>query len=512
MTKDTVVLCILDGFGISESTEHNAIYQADTPNWDRLIKQYPISRIDASGSSVGLPNGQMGNSEVGHLNIGAGRIVKQLLPLINSEIECGKVKDRPILQDFIRNTKAGNNICHLVGIISDGGVHGYMEHVLAFAEILAAANIQVYIHAILDGRDTAPESALDFLSVVQNRIKSQSNIKIASVTGRYYAMDRDNNWERVKLAYDNIIRGNVNQISDINAYIKESYANNITDEFIMPATISGFAGISDNDSIFFTNFRSDRARQIANALFQDDFTGFERSQKVNFATTLSMAEYSSDLTEILPCLFPVEMPKNTLSDVLADSGLRQLHIAETEKYAHVTFFFNGGAEAPKQGEDRILIPSPNVATFDMQPEMSAVKITEKLVEAINIGQYDFIVVNYANADMVGHTGNFSAAIKAVEVLDDLVARVSDAVIANNGNLIITADHGNIEQMYDQRQDQKHTAHTLNDVPCLLISQQDYNISNGKLCDLAPTILEIMHITQPDEMTGKSLIMENDTNS
>jgi 2,3-bisphosphoglycerate-independent phosphoglycerate mutase len=506
MSKKTHLLCILDGFGISDQKEHNAIHHAKTPTWDRLIKTYPCSLIDASGGSVGLPNGQMGNSEVGHLNIGAGRIVTQLLPKINSEIGSGSIKDNKALQKLIANTKAANKVCHLLGIFSDGGVHGYMTHVLELAKILSEQNITVKIHAILDGRDTPPNSASEYMKQALAFVRDLKNTEIVSVCGRYFIMDRDNNWDRIEPAYDNMVNGDINKINNIAEYIQASYASNISDEFIKPAALSGYKGINDKDSIIFTNFRADRARQISNALFTDNFDAFNRSKQVRYADKLTMAEYSEDLSKIVRCLFPVEMPENTLSDVIANHGMRQLHIAETEKYAHVTFFFNGGIEDSKEGEDRILIPSPNVATFDLQPEMSAPEVTEKLVQAIKSQQYDFIVVNYANADMVGHTGNFTAAIKAVEVLDDAIDQVSKAILAIGGSMIITADHGNIENMYDQENHQKHTSHTLNLVPCMLISDQNVKLSDGKLCDLAPTILELMDLEKPNEMTGKSLIL------
>jgi 2,3-bisphosphoglycerate-independent phosphoglycerate mutase len=506
MSKKTHLLCILDGFGVSANKEHNAVFHAKTPVWDNLLQTYPCSLIDASGGSVGLPNGQMGNSEVGHLNIGAGRIVTQLLPKINAAIESGSVRDKQELQNLITRTKAANNVCHLLGIFSDGGVHGYMNHVLEIAKILSEKDITVKIHAILDGRDTPPNSALEYINQALAFVKDLKNTEIVSICGRYYAMDRDNNWDRIEPSYDNMVKANITTVQDISDYIQESYASDISDEFIKPAALAGYKGIDDNDSIIFTNFRADRARQISNALFSDNFDDFSRSKAVRFASRLTMAEYSEDLSKIVPCLFPVEMPKNTLSDVIADQGMKQLHIAETEKYAHVTFFFNGGVEDPKAGEDRILIPSPNVATFDLQPEMSAPEVTDKLEQAIRSQQYDFIVVNYANADMVGHTGNFAAAIQAVEVLDNTIDKISKAILDIGGSMIITADHGNIESMYDVENDQKHTSHTLNLVPCMLISKQNVKLSDGKLCDLAPTILEIMGLDQPKEMTGKSLIL------
>ncbi|MBL6785290.1 MAG: 2,3-bisphosphoglycerate-independent phosphoglycerate mutase [Rickettsiales bacterium] len=509
MTRKPFLLCILDGFGINNHPDHNAIYHAKTPVWDGLKAKFPMSKVDASGTSVGLPNGQMGNSEVGHLNIGAGRIVTQLLPLINHSLQNGDVLEKSVLIEFINKTKNANNVCHLMGLASDGGVHGDIEHIIKLAEILADNDIYVKIHSILDGRDTAPTSALNFIKHINRRIDNNPKIELVTVSGRYFTMDRDNNWDRVVKSYNNMVNAEGNSINNFDDYIENNYSQNVTDEFIEPAFVSSYNGIKSGDSFCFANFRADRARQISNALFSENFQGFKRQVMPQFAASLSMAEYSEELSKILPCLFPIEMPQNTISDVIANAGLKQLHIAETEKYAHVTFFFNGGVEKEKPGEDRILIPSPNVATFDLKPEMSAGEVTDQLVEAINSLKYDFIVVNYANADMVGHTGNFEAAIKAVEFLDHSIAKVSNSILANDGHMIITADHGNIEQMFDEKQKQKHTAHTMNLVPFMLLSNNDYKLIDGKLCDIAPTVLDIMNLNKPSEMTGKSLIIDND---
>ena len=507
--KQTKLLCIFDGFGIGDQTNNNAIYKAKTPNYDKIRQIYSQSKIDASAIAVGLPKGQMGNSEVGHLNIGAGRVVKQTLPKIDDAIATNDILTKSQLKEFITKTKQANNICHLLGVLSDGGVHGHINHILALVEILTKAEIKVYIHAILDGRDTAPSSALKFLTDFSHQIKTNDKAHIVSLTGRYYIMDRDNNWDRVKLSYDAIIAADALQVNDFAEYIKSSYDSKITDEFIKPVISKNYQGIKDGDSVFLSNFRADRARQISQALFIKDFNHLDRVKVVDFASQISMTSYSKELDNYLPHLFPVEIPQNTLSEVLSNLGKTQLHIAETEKYAHVTFFFNGGIEKPFKGEDRILIPSTDVATFDLKPEMSAHEVTEKLLIAIESKQYDFIVVNYANPDMVGHTGNFEASVNAIETLDKILGQLQTAILAINGEMILTADHGNIEFMYDLETKAPHTAHTLNFVPFIVISSIKYDLVDGKLCDIAPTVLKLMNITQPKEMSGQSLIKTNE---
>ncbi len=497
-----VVLCILDGWGVSESDEHNAIALADTPNWDRIIAENPYATLGTSGLDVGLPDGQMGNSEVGHMNIGSGRIVMQNLPRIDKAISDGSLAQNPELHNLVSNLQETGGTCHIMGLVSDGGVHAHIDHIAALANIMSGANIPVVIHVFTDGRDTPPESGAEYVKRLQNKVE---NAQIATISGRYYAMDRDNRWERVEIAYNTIVSGEgVRKDNTINA-ITYSYKEGITDEFIKPAVIGDYTGMNDGDGLVMANFRADRARQILHALLDKDFKGFTRSKTVNFAGAVGMVEYSDELNKLLPALFPAEALHNILGQVIADSDLRQLRIAETEKYAHVTFFFNGGQEQEFPGEDRILVPSPKVATYDLQPEMSAVEVTDRLIEAINADKYDFIVVNYANTDMVGHTGIEQAAIKAVEAVDRALGRLEEAVSGKDGVLLITADHGNAEQMVDLATNSPHTAHTTNPVPFAIVGEgRETTLQPGRLCDIAPTILKIMNISQPQEMSGRNL--------
>jgi 2,3-bisphosphoglycerate-independent phosphoglycerate mutase len=501
-----VLLAVLDGFGENPDPENNAIARARTPTLDLLKSRFPHGLIDTSGLAVGLPEGQMGNSEVGHMNIGSGRVVMQELPRIDQGVRDGSITRNPALTKFIAALKASKGTCHLMGLLSPGGVHSHQYHMAALAKIIHAEGIRVLIHAFLDGRDTPPQSALEYIADFR---KAFPHAEFATVSGRYYAMDRDNRWDRVARAYANITEGTGTHFATIEEAVKASYKGRKNDEFLVPAAIGNYKGMHDNDGIIMTNFRADRARQILRAFVEPGFNAFSRNKKVSFAGALGMAEYSAELNRHMDTLFVPEKLNNILAAVLEKHKFRQLHIAETEKYAHVTFFFNGGREEPFAGEERILIPSPKVATYDLQPEMSAFLVTDKLVEAIESGKFDFIVVNYANCDMVGHTGNLEAATKAVEAVDQCLGRVWKAIESKGGVMMITADHGNAEQMHDGETGQAHTAHTTNLVPVIIASAalagKSITVKKGKLADIAPTVLKLMNITQPKEMTGQSLL-------
>ncbi|NDF12762.1 MAG: 2,3-bisphosphoglycerate-independent phosphoglycerate mutase [Proteobacteria bacterium] len=500
-----VVLCILDGWGHREEKDSNAIAAAHTPVWNRLVKQYPHSLLGTSGLDVGLPEGQMGNSEVGHMNIGAGRVVMQDLPRIDLAIKDGSLAKEAVLRDFIAKLKTSKGTCHLLGLVSDGGVHAHIGHIIGLAKIISEAGVPVAIHAFTDGRDTPPESAKTFIPALEKAIAGFKGVTIATVSGRYYAMDRDNRWERVKLAYDAMASVSAPKAAKAEVAVLDSYKAKLSDEFIKPVVIGSYAGMKDGDGLLMANFRSDRARQILAAFADPAFKGFER-KPLKFASLLGMVEYSDALNAFFPALFKPEKLTHILGEVVAEKGLKQLRIAETEKYAHVTFFFSGGRETEFKGEERVLIPSPKVATYDMKPEMSAHEVTDKLVESIESNKYDLVVVNYANTDMVGHTGIQSAAVKAVEAVDTSLGRLTEVVLRKKGALLITADHGNAEMMTDPETKEPHTAHTLNPVPFVLVSSNvNGTLMNGKLCDIAPTILSLMHIPQPKEMSGKSLL-------
>ena len=504
-----VVLAILDGWGHREELDNNAIAAAKTPVWNALLRDYPHGLINASELHVGLPEGQMGNSEVGHMNIGSGRVLMQDLPKIDAAIADGSLAKKQRFTDFIAKTKAGTGTCHLLGLLSDGGVHSHQGHMAALAKLLAEQGISVKVHAFLDGRDTPPQSAQQYVKAFEAAIAGQKNISIATVAGRFYAMDRDKRWDRVQKAYDAITAAKDAKFASAAEAIDTSYAAGKTDEFVLPAIIGDYAGTQDGDSLIMVNFRSDRVRETLAALLEPEFADFARTKVTKFSATLGMTEYSSKLAPLIPALFPPEPLTNILGEVVAGAGLKQLRIAETEKYAHVTFFFNGGREQEYPGEERILVASPKVATYDLQPEMSAPEVTDKLVSAIEADRFDLIVVNYANTDMVGHTGNVPAAIKAVEAVDKCVGRVLAAVQAKGGAMLITADHGNAEMMFDHDTDQAHTAHTLNLVPVVLVSDalkgKQQPIEEGKLADVAPTILKLMGLEQPAEMNGQSLL-------
>jgi 2,3-bisphosphoglycerate-independent phosphoglycerate mutase len=505
-----VVLAILDGWGHRAEREDNAIAQAHTPVWDALLRDYPHGLINASELHVGLPAGQMGNSEVGHMNIGSGRVLMQELPKIDAAIASGALKDKLLAQLKGKPIRR----VHVMGLLSDGGVHSHMHHIAAVAQLLAGQGLQVLVHAFLDGRDTPPQSALGYMEwfegeLAASPIDGASLPVIATVSGRFYAMDRDKRWERVQKAYDTLTQAGGQRFASAKEAVEASYAAGVTDEFVLPCVIGTYDGMHDGDALLALNFRADRVRELLSALVDPGFDAFARSRKVQFALALGMVEYSSALAPLVPALFPPEPLTGLLGEVVANAGLKQLRIAETEKYAHVTFFFNGGREEEFPGEERILIPSPKVATYDLKPEMSAPEVTDALVAAIESNRFDFIVVNYANTDMVGHSGNIEAAKKAVETVDTCLGRVVQATLRQGGALLITADHGNAEQMHDHDTGQSHTAHTLNLVPVVLVSQAlrgaQVPIREGRLGDVAPTLLQWLGLPQPAEMTGASLL-------
>ncbi len=500
-----VVLCILDGWGMRADGADNAIFQGATPNWDRFVATLPMARLKTSAQDVGLPAGQMGNSEVGHTNIGAGRVVMQDLPRIAAAIAAGTLKDSPALQDLIGGLKASGGVCHLMGLMSPGGVHSHQKHISELARLVADVGVPVSVHAFLDGRDTPPESAQGYMADFLRGIEGLSGVTLATVCGRYYAMDRDTRWQRVELAYRAIAEGGGVAADNAIAAIAASYAAGDTDEFMRPAVIGGYGGIKDGDGVLMANFRADRAREILTALADPGFDAFARAKKITLAAAAGMVEYSEDLNRFYPALFRSVPLDGILGQLVSDAGLTQLRIAETEKYAHVTFFFNGGRERAFPGEDRILVPSPKVATYDLQPEMSALEVTAKLVAAIEAGAYDLIIVNYANGDMVGHTGILAAAIKAVETVDGCLARLEKAVVAAGGVMVVSADHGNCEMMSDPSSGQPYTAHTLNRVPVILVNSKFQCLRDGALADIAPTILHLMDLPRPAEMTGRTLI-------
>tara|TARA_B110000967_G_scaffold208851_1_gene262508 strand:- start:136 stop:1677 length:1542 start_codon:yes stop_codon:yes gene_type:complete len=509
MQNNPIVLVILDGFGHNEDKKHNAVLQAKTPHLDELKKMYPNTLINASESEVGLPVGQMGNSEVGHLNIGSGRIILQDLERINVSIGTNKFFEHTELIENFNILTSKNNSLHLFGLLSDGGVHSYINHFEAVLKMAKQQNVKkVYIHVFLDGRDTPPKSAKKYITMLEGFCSKNSIGKIISVCGRFYSMDRDKRWERTEAAYDLIINSKANFYADsaIEA-IELAYKRNETDEFISPTIIKSEDAeiqIQENDCILFMNFRSDRARQITDAILNNNFTGFQRNRRVKKLTYFTLTNYDESQKKAIP-VFPSIKVKNTLGEFVSSLGKTQLRIAETEKYPHVTFFFNGGEEKLYDGEDRILINSPKVETYDLKPEMSAYELTEKLAIAIKSKKYDLIICNYANGDMVGHTGILSAAIKAIEVLDDCIGKVTKAIKGVEGHLIITADHGNAELMTDEINNQAHTQHTTNLVPFIYMGKKSKLRSGGKLSDIAPTILNIMGEQPPNEMTGISLV-------
>ncbi|MEX2618219.1 MAG: 2,3-bisphosphoglycerate-independent phosphoglycerate mutase [Alphaproteobacteria bacterium] len=499
-----VVLCVLDGWGIRSRRDNNAIALANTPVWDELMAQYPHAQLEASEGFVGLPSGQMGNSEVGHMTLGSGRIVLQDLPRIDAAIADDTVRTLPAFRKFAAALKASGGKAHLLGLMSPGGVHSHQDQIAHLANILADAGIPVVVHALLDGRDTPPSSAAGYLADFQ---AAAPRAVIGTVTGRYYAMDRDGNWDRVSQAYAAIMSGSGEAAADVRAAIEQAQARGETDEFVRATVIDGYDGMRDGDGVVSANFRADRIREILSALLEPDFDGFARSQIVSVAAAVGMTSYSATLDNRLETLFPAESIENVIGKVVSAAHKKQLRIAETEKYAHVTFFFNGGEEAVFPGEERILVPSPKVATYDLQPEMSAPAVTDRLVAAIASGQFDFIVVNYANTDMVGHTGDLNAAIQAVQAVDACLGRLVAAVRSADGMMLVTADHGNAELMVDEDDGGAYTAHTTNPVPILVVGDavSVSCVRNGGLGDVAPTLLDLMAVRQPPEMTGNSLI-------
>ncbi|QYJ93793.1 2,3-bisphosphoglycerate-independent phosphoglycerate mutase [Shewanella spartinae] len=506
--KRPLALLILDGWGYRENTHMNAVYHANTPVLDRLNKEYPNSLISGSGLDVGLPDGQMGNSEVGHINIGSGRVVYQELTRIGKSIEDGEFDSNPAFVDAVDKAIAADGAVHIMGLLSPGGVHSHESHIQAMCKMAVARGAkQVYLHAFLDGRDTPPRSAKGSLQAFNELFAELGTGRIASLIGRYYAMDRDNRWDRVSQAYELITQGKaLHQYQDAVEALDAAYGRDENDEFVASSAITDADGqvatLNDDDALIFMNFRADRARQITRSFVDPAFDGFERAvtPKINF---VMLTEYAADIKA--PVAYPSVDLVNTLGEVLQNSGKTQLRISETEKYAHVTFFFNGGKEEPFEGEDRILIQSPKVATYDLQPEMSSTELTDKLVEAIESTQYDVIICNYPNGDMVGHTGNFDAAVKACEAVDACIGRVVEALAKVDGECLITADHGNAEQMTDEQTGQAHTAHTSELVPLIYVGRKGEIAPNGRLSDLAPTMLTLMGQSVPSEMTGHSII-------
>lgn len=514
MSKKPTVLMILDGYGINDRADGNAIKIAKTPVMDLLYKKYPHAKGYASGLDVGLPKGQMGNSEVGHLNIGAGRIVYQELTRISKSIEDGDFFENTDLVNAMENSKKNNSSLHIMGLLSDGGVHSHNSHLYALIKMAKENGIKnIYIHAFLDGRDTPPTSGKEYLKELEEEIRNIGAGKIATVSGRYYAMDRDKRWDRIEKAYDAMMEGCGNKAASSEECIDNSYAAGVNDEFVVPTVIVDDDGqptgkIEENDSIIFFNFRPDRARQITRSIVDENFDGFERTKKINNIFFVCFTRYDDTLPNV-HIAFKPQVLSNTLGEYISSLGLKQLRTAETEKYAHVTFFFNGGVEEPNPREDRILVPSPKVATYDLKPEMSAPEVCDVLVENILSLKYDLIIINFANSDMVGHTGVLDAAVKAVETVDECVGRAVDALIEVGGQMIICADHGNSDQMIDYETGDPMTAHTTNPVPLILVNYTDgIGIKDGRLCDIAPTLLDMMDLPKPSEMTGESLLVNN----
>lgn len=504
--KKPTLLMILDGFGHNGSDYGNAIRAAATPNLDRLLDTCPHTLIGASGMDVGLPDGQMGNSEVGHTNIGAGRIVYQELTRITKSIQDGDFFQNKALAKAMESCKGRGSALHLIGLLSDGGVHSHNTHLYALLEMARQLGLEkVYVHCLMDGRDVPPQSGKDYIRQLQEEMARIGVGEIATIIGRYYAMDRDNRWDRVEKAYSAMVYGEGKQVSSAGHVMEESYQDGVTDEFVLPTVCTPGVGIADGDSVIFFNFRPDRAREITRALVDPDFEGFKRRDELSL-TYVCMTQYDATMPNVLVAYHPQSL-QNTFGEYVSRQGMTQLRIAETEKYAHVTFFFNGGVEDSFEGEDRCLIPSPKVATYDLQPEMSAPLVTNELLERLDSGKYDVIILNFANCDMVGHTGIYEAAVKAVEAVDGCIGQVIDKVLSMGGAALITADHGNADQMYEA-DGSPFTAHTTNPVPLIGVGLGDRRLAEpgvGRLADLAPTLLELMGLPQPEEMTGKSLL-------
>jgi 2,3-bisphosphoglycerate-independent phosphoglycerate mutase len=509
-----VVLCILDGWGerpAKDRAADNAIDRARTPVWHEMMRRWPHAQLDASEHYVGLPDGQMGNSEVGHTNLGAGRVVMQDLPRIDRAIADGTLAGLPALREFVAKVKESGGTVHVMGLMSPGGVHSHQHQIAALAGIVADSGVPVAVHAFLDGRDTPPKSAIGYVKQFEADVAGHGNVRIATIAGRYYAMDRDKRWDRALRAYRMLTAGDGEHAADALGAVEAAYARGETDEFVLPTAIGDYRGMHDGDGVLFANFRADRIREIAGALVDPDFSGFVRDRRIAFAAALGLTEYSEELNRFLGVLFAPDDLSGTLGEIVSDAGMKQLRIAETEKYAHVTFFFNGGRESVFPGEERILVPSPKVATYDLQPEMSAPLVTDKVVEAIGSGRFDVVVINYANTDMVGHTGDIAAAIKAVEAVDACLGRLAASVEAAGGTLVITADHGNAEMMRDPVTGEPHTAHTLNPVPLIIVNPPGavLRVDNGRLADVAPTLLDILGVPKPAAMTGHSLIVSDE---
>ena len=501
-----LVLCILDGWGMRKEPEANAPLLANTPNFDRVWESCPRTTLTASGEAVGLPDGQIGNSEVGHTNIGAGRIVWMDLPRISRAIDRGEFGTNPALTKAIAQVSASQGKMHIAGLLSDGGVHSHMDHMIAATRAVAAAGIPVCLHIYLDGRDVAPGSAAGYVAALEKALPPGA--RIASVSGRFFAMDRDNRWDRVSAAYRAMVAADGKPAPDAGAAVAQAAAAGETDEFVTPHVITGHEGIRDGDGLFFINFRADRAREILSAIIDPDFDGFDTGPRPDLAAALGMVSYSDRLSGFMAVMFPPEEIVNTLGAFLSSQGKAQFRIAETEKYPHVTYFLNGGVEEPYPGETRYMAPSPKVKTYDMKPEMSAAQVTQNLVAAIKSGTYDLIVVNYANPDMVGHTGDLAAAIAACEAVDAGLGDVLAALEAAGGAMLLTADHGNCDMMTDPKTGGPHTAHTLSPVPLVLIGGPDGAglDAGGVLGDLAPTLLALMGLDAPKEMTGRTLLV------
>ncbi len=497
-----VVLCILDGWGIGPTEADNAPHLAKTPNFDRIRREGPHATLVTHGRDVGLPTGQMGNSEVGHTNIGAGRVVAMDLGQIDLAIEDGSFFRNAAIRAFAENLKEKGGTAHLMGVVSDGGVHGHLNHILAAARMLDEAGVPVIVHAITDGRDVPPKSAGPFIDALQSGLPG--NARIGTVIGRYYAMDRDNRWDRVALAHNAMVHGTAENVETASEAVETGYAEGKTDEFLLPRVIGDYAGMRDGDGVFCLNFRADRARQILRALGEPGFSEFDLGQRPDL-TLLGMVDYSKEHDRFMTAAYPKRPVINTIGSWVAQHGLKQFRLAETEKYPHVTFFLNGGKETPEDGEERHMAPSPKVATYDLAPEMSAVEVSDYFVSAIE-ARYDLIVVNYANPDMVGHTGDLQAAVRACEAVDTGLGRAIDALRGVGGAMIVTADHGNCETMIDPETGGPHTAHTLNPVPVILVGgPEGAELRDGRLADLAPTLLHLMQLEKPPEMTGESLI-------
>jgi len=495
-----VLLCILDGWGLGKKNKYNAIEVANTENFDAIAKKFDMGKLYASEKKVGLPIGQFGNSEVGHMNIGSGRIILQDILRIDKSLKNGNIENN---FNFLKMLRESQRV-HLLGILSSGGVHGHQDHLFKIIEILGKKK-EVLLHCFLDGRDSSPVSGYDNMSVLMEKIKDQKNIKIASICGRFYSMDRDNRWDRINLAYKAIIEGSAEQQKNPLKSIKESYAEKITDEFFKPKNFSNYSGVKKNDGFFITNYRADRVRELLTAIFDKQFNNFKRNKIADFSSAISMVEYSKRLKKKITPLIQPLLIENNLGEILSKKKLNQLRIAETEKYAHVTYFFNGGVEESYEGEDRVLIPSPRVETYDQSPEMSALELTDELINRIKKNKYNLIVTNFANTDMVGHTGNFKATIKAVETVDSCIGKILEQCKKNGYTLIITSDHGNADLMYDEKKSIPCTTHSINPVPFIICEKVKLKKKEGILADIAPTILDLMKLEKPDNMNGCSLL-------